>query len=102
MAEQPKKEDWVYVAIESAGNSEGYAGYRDAPSNVFYIPAFYDKDAAQDCLINLPREKGKKYEVQAVLFEALAGDAAVNGFMIFMLDKEGHVLLKIDPASATG
>jgi hypothetical protein len=102
MAEQPKKHDWVYVAVENSGDREGYAGYRDEPSNVIYIPTFYDKEAAQGCFINLPREKGRKYEIQAVLFETLASDAAGNGFLIFMLDGEGHVLLKIDPAAVTG
>jgi hypothetical protein len=102
MTEQPKKDDWVYVTVESAGNSEGYAGYRDEPTNVFYIPAFYDKDAAQSCFINFPRERGKKYEVQAVLFEALVSDAAANGFLVFMLDKDGRVLMKIDPSAVAG
>ena len=75
MAEQPKSSDWVFVA------------------------AFYKKEEAQACFINLPREKGKKYEIQAVMFEDLAKDAAVTGCLIFMLDAEGRILLKINPAT---
>ncbi len=99
MTEIPKKADWVYVAVENTAGREGFVGYRDESSDVSYIPAFYDKEAAQSCFINLPRESGKKYEIQAVLFEELARDALANTFLIFMLDAEGNVLLKIDPAT---
>lgn len=99
MAEQPKKYDWVFVAVENSGGREGFVGYRDAPSGVSYIPAFYSKEAAQACFINLPREPGKKYEIQAVFFEELIRDAVANTFLIFMLDGEGRILLKIDPAA---
>ena len=94
--------DWVYVAVENPGGKEGFVGYRDEPSGITYIPAFYDKETAQACFINLPRETGKKYEIQAVLFEELARDAAANTFLIFMLNEEGRVLLKIDPGAVPG
>ena len=96
MAEQPKKNDWVYVAVESTAGREGYVGYDDE-AGFAYIPAFYEKEAAQACFLNLPRDLGKKYEVQAVLFEELARDAVSNSFLIFMLDSEGRILLKINP-----
>jgi len=102
MAKQPKLSDWVYVAIENATGLEGFVGYRDEPSGVTYIPAFYEKETAQACFINMPREPGKKYEIQAVLFEELTRDAAANTFLIFMLDEEGRVMLKIDPADIAG
>ena len=99
MTEQPKNSDWVYVAVEGPELSAGYVAYKDESSDVCYIPVFYKKDAAQACFINLPRERGKKYEIQAVMFDVLARDAAANHFLIFMLDGEGRILLKINPAT---
>jgi hypothetical protein len=102
MADQPKNSDWVYVAVENPGGREAYVAYKDEASGISYIPVFYKKEAAQSCFINLPRERGKKYEIQAVMFDLLARDAAANTFLIFMLDVEGRVLLKIDPAAVSG
>src|SRR6056297_366230 len=97
-AKHPEKEDWVFVAVQNPGGRESFVGYADENSGVSYIPAFYKKEEAQACFINLPREAGKKYEVQAVLFEELVREAAANQFLIFMLDGEGRIHHKIDPA----
>lgn len=100
MAEQPKNSDWVFVAAEDPGAWGGrYVAYRDEAADISYVPVFYKKEDAQACFINLPREKGKKYEIQAVMFEELAKDVAADRFLIFMLDGEGRILLKIDPAT---
>jgi hypothetical protein len=98
MTAQPRKDDWVYVAVENPGGREQFVGYTDESSGVSYIPAFANKEEAQACFINMPRETGKKYEVQAVLFGELAKDAVANTFLIFMLDGEGRIRNKIDPA----
>ena len=102
MANQPEKESWVYVAVENPGGNENFVGLADDQSGIAYIPAFLSKDEAQACFINMPREPGKKYEIQAVIFEDLVRDAAANGFLIFILDKEGKILNKIDPAEIQG
>ena len=100
MAEQPKNSDWVFVAAEVTGDWAGqFVAYRDEETGISYVPVFYKKEEAQACFINLPREKGKKYEIQAVMFEDLAKDATVNSCLIFMLDADGRILLKIDPAT---
>ncbi len=100
MNKLPAKQDWVYVAVENTAGRESFVGYRDEELKVAYLPAFADKEAAQACFINLPREPGKKYEIQAVLFEELVNDAASNNFLIFMLDGEGRIQHQIDPAAA--
>jgi hypothetical protein len=60
-------------------------------------PAFHSKEEAQQCLMDLSRQKGRKYEVQAILFEELSKDAAAGDFMIFLLNENGEVLEKIKP-----
>ncbi len=101
MDKQPDPSDWVYVAVEKGSPPEVFVGYTDA-SGVSYIPAFTDKEEAQICFLNLPRQPGKKYEIQAVLLEELARDALANTFLIFLLDGEGRIQQKIDPATVSG
>jgi hypothetical protein len=47
--------------------------------------------------MDMARQKGRKYEVQAILFEELSKDAAAGGFMIFLLNENGKVLERIKP-----
>lgn len=101
MTNQPEKDSWVYVAVENPGGDEKFVGLADDKSNIAYIPAFLAKDDAQTCFLNMPREPGKKYEIQAVIFEDLANDALSNGFLIFILDNEGRILNKIDPSTVS-
>jgi hypothetical protein len=98
MADQLEKDSWVFVAVENPGGEEKFVGLADKTSDMSYIPAFLTKDEAKTCFINLPREKGKKYEIQAVLFEELAKDAAAGGFLIFLLDGDGKIINRINPA----
>jgi len=99
MVKQPEKDAWVFVAVENPGGNEKFVGYSQEDSKIAYIPTFLTKDEAQGCFINMPREPGKKYEIQAILFEDLARDAANNGFLIFILDSAGKIQNKIDPAA---
>ena len=89
-----KKDAWVFVAVQDPGGNEHFLGLHDPESDVSYIPAFKNKEDAQSCLMHLPKQKGKKYEVQAILFEDLARDALNNQFVIFLLDGEGKILEK--------
>ena len=88
---------WIWVVVQDAGGNEQFVGQHNEETNVSFIPAFYQKEDAEQCLIHIPRQKGKKYEVQAVLFEDLSQDASKNGFNIFMLSAEGDILQKIVP-----
>jgi hypothetical protein len=93
---------WVYVVVQNPGVNEQFFGLHDKDSDVSYIPAFQTKEAAQGCLLHLPTERGKKYEVHAVMFADLKTDAFGNGFLIFVLDEDGKILEKIFPDQAAG
>ena len=75
MEEKEKVEGWVYVIVCNPGTNEQFLGLYDKEKNVDFIPAFPSKDAANDCFLTLPKEKGKKYEVQAIHIEELTEDA---------------------------
>ena len=97
MKKELKPDTWVWVVVHNPGPAEEFLGQHYKDQNLSFIPAFYEKDDAQQCLIHMSTQKGDKYEVQAIFYGELAEDAAKNGFMIFMLNAEGEILEKLDP-----
>ena len=88
---------WIWVVVQNPGADEQFLGQHDQDQDESFIPAFFEKEDAQQCLIHMATKKGDKYEVQAILCGELTQDAAKNGFMVFMLDAEGKILEKIRP-----
>jgi len=97
MSKKLTQETWIWVVVQNPGPNEKFLGQHDEDQNVSFIPAFFEKDHAQQCLIHMTTQKGDKYEVQAILFGELVKDASKNSFMIFMLDADGKILKKITP-----
>jgi hypothetical protein len=87
-------EGWVWVVVQTLEGTEQYLGQHDEKADVVFIPAFNDKESAQNGLLSLKRQPRGKYEVQAVYLEELQKDAAANGFVVFILDDEGRILSK--------
>jgi hypothetical protein len=86
---------WLYVVILKTGPSEEIVGQTDIEHDISFIPAFLDKESAQQAMLHLHLEKKKKYEVQAIIYEDLARHAAENGFLVFVLNDEGKVLARL-------
>jgi len=97
MRKEIKPDSWIWVVVQNRGPYEQFLGQRYEDENVSFIPAFFEKEDAQQCLIHMTTHKGDKYEVQAIFYKELAEDAAKNGFMIFMLNADGEILEKISP-----
>jgi hypothetical protein len=91
------EDQWVWVVVQDPAEKEQFLGQHDKQDNISFIPAFHSKEEAQQCFMNMARQKGRKYEVQAILFEELSKEAAAAGFMIFLLNENGEVLEKIKP-----
>jgi len=91
------EDQWVWVVVQDPAEKEQFLGQHDKQENISFIPAFHSKEEAQQCFMNMARQKGRKYEVQAILFEELSKEAAAAGFMIFLLNENGEVLEKIKP-----
>ncbi len=92
MTEKQNNEGWVYVVVCDPDKDETFLGLYDKEKGVQYIPVFDNKDAANECFLTLPREKGRKYEIQAIHLDELKEDASENDFIIAMVDKEGNVI----------
>jgi hypothetical protein len=92
MTENEYAKDWVYVFICDPGPKETFLGLYNKEKDVNFIPAFRSKEDANDCYLDMPREKGKKYELQAVHVEELFDSASKSGFVVALVDGKGNVL----------
>jgi len=85
-------EGWLWVVVSDKEEEGHYLGLYDEEQDVNFIPAFESKEAANDCFLQLPREKGKKYEVQAVHIEELTKDAEKAGFSVAIVNGDGKIV----------
>lgn len=88
---------WVYVLVQDPGQDEKIVGQEDVELRISFIPTFLDKDSAQEAMLSIPRERGNKYELQAIIYEDLTRYAAENDFLIFVLNGDGKILDRIAP-----
>jgi len=92
MNQSKNKQGWVYAFVCNPGADESFLGLYSESNDLNFIPAFQTKEEANDCFLSLPREKGKKYELQAVHIEELTKDAENNGYAVVMVDGEGKII----------
>ena len=98
MAAKNELETWVYVVVQNPGNAEHIVGQEDAENRLAFIPAFTNKDAALQGMGKIIKDKGHRYEVQAIIFEDLIRHAAMGNFLIFFIDEDGTILKKYGPS----
>ena len=97
MKKELKPDTWVWVVVQNPGPQEQFLGQEYQDQNVSFIPAFFKKEDAQQCLVQMTTQKGDKYEAQAVLYNELVKTAAKHDFMIFILNSDGKILERIKP-----
>jgi len=97
MRKEIKPDTWIWVIVQNPGANEQFLGQHYEDQNVSFIPAFFEKEDAQQCLIHMATNKEDKYEVQALFFKELAEDAGKHDFMVYMLNADGEILEKIQP-----
>ncbi len=90
--ENADKDKWVYVFVCDPGNDESFLGLYNTDKDVNIIPAFLSKDEANDCFLTLPRQKGKKYELQAIHIEELHEVATKSDFDVALVDSDGKII----------
>ena len=90
-----KKDQWIWVIVQDPEGNEQFLGQRDESEGISFIPVFVEKDDAMQCLGRMTREKGKKYEIQAIMAEDILKNAAENGFSVYVLNSEGEPLEKL-------
>jgi hypothetical protein len=97
MSQLIKAHQWIYVVVQEPENNAQYLGQYESESDIAFIPVFLEKDHALMCLNLLVKESGKKYEVQAVMYEELVAHARSGGFKLYVLADDGTIREKIDP-----
>ena len=97
MSTEIKATSWVYVLVQNPGGAEQIVGQQDVESDIAFIPMFLDKDSAMQGALHVVKEKGRKFEIQAIIYEDLASYAAQGGFILFVLNAEGQIIEKRAP-----
>jgi hypothetical protein len=87
----------VWVVVQTMDDVEQFVGQHHTDLDIAYIPFFNAKEEAQNGLGLFKRQKGSRFEIQAIRIHELARDAAQNGFLLFHIDADGKILEKIDP-----
>jgi len=83
---------WVYVMVQNSGTNDQIVGQIDKERKINFIPTFLTKEAAQQAILFIPKQKGIKIEIQAIIYEDLSHYASNNDFLIFILDENGKIL----------
>ena len=91
------KHQWIYVVVQDPETTPQYLGQHDDQNNLSFIPIFLEKEDALMCINLMARDKHKKYEVQAVMYEELTEHAASGEFHIYVLNQNGEVIEKFNP-----
>ena len=92
------KTRWVWIIIQEPGGTEQVLGQYDEKDKISFIPFFPEKDAGLQCLNFFSRDRNKKYEVQAILFDELSRYAAAEKYMLYALNEAGEIKEKTTPA----
>jgi hypothetical protein len=92
-----KEHQWIYVVVQEPEKDAQYLGQYEPDADVAFIPVFMEKEHALMCLNLLVKDKGKKYEVQAVMFKELKEHARASGFKLYVLGDDGAIEEKITP-----
>jgi hypothetical protein len=101
MSKLIKDDQWVWVVIHGPEGNEKLLGQQDKEKDESFIPVFLEKEQALMSLNLLAREKGRKYEVQAILYEDLIARTAEREFQLFVLNGSGEVMEKISPKNVS-
>jgi spore cortex formation protein SpoVR/YcgB (stage V sporulation) len=78
--------------VQNSGTNDQIVGQIDKEKDINFIPTFLTKEAAQQAVLFIPKQKGKKIEIQAIIYEDLSRYASNNDFLIFILDENGKIL----------
>lgn len=97
MTQQIDAHSWVYVVVQNPGSDDHIVGQMDSENDISFIPMFLNKEAASQGVIHMVKEKGQKYEIQAIIYEDLEKYAMEGQFILFVIDDEGKVIDKRAP-----
>ena len=91
---------WVYVLVQNPGADEKIVGQIDPEKEITFIPAYVDKESAQQGIFEMPKKSGQKYEIQAIIYEDLEQYAGEAQSLIFFLDADGKIIEKRAPGQS--
>lgn len=88
---------WVWTIIQEPEKSAEILGQHDTTNDIKFIPTFLDKDSALICLNRFTKNESSEFEPQAIFYSDLLVYAGKNGFILYILDKNGEFIDKVAP-----
>ena len=92
MGEKEKIEGWTYVIVCDPVRMNICLDCRVKNREWISSRPFSPGMPQMTVCLTLPREKGKKYEVQAIHVDDLNETAKKNGFLVAMVDGDGNII----------
>ncbi len=89
-----EKDTWLWIIIQDPGGNEMFLGQHDEEKDILFIPAFNDKSDAINSLKLINKDDSLKYEVQAIKYGLLEEYCKENGFVVFICNGNGEIILK--------
>ena len=89
-----EKDTWLWIIVQEPGGNEMFLGQFNEEKGISFIPAFYEKDDARASLDLINKDDNLNYEVQAIKYGLLEQYCKENGFVIFICNAAGEILLK--------
>ncbi len=97
MTVEIKNDDWVWVVVVVGPiGRDQLLGQEYSEDKISFIPTFLSKEDALKCYNQLTFEEGKKYEVQAIIYEELLEYAEANGFSVYLLNDKGEIQKRVE------
>jgi hypothetical protein len=90
------KQTWVYAVFSYSGEEDKITGFQDKNGGTF-IPVLKTNKEAEVFVGYIPREPGRRYEVQAIIFEDVLNYARENGGQVYLVSEKGEILEKEAP-----
>lgn len=88
---------WVYVVVQDPDDDPQLLGQHDQQAAASFIPAFLDKGAARAWLPHMAKQAERRYEVEAMRFDAVKAYAFQHGFSVYILNEDGSLKEKAHP-----
>ena len=89
-----EKDTWLWIIVQNPGGNEMFLGQHDQEKDISFIPAFFEKNNARASIDLINKDDALTYEVQAIKYGLLETYCQENGFVVFICDSSGKVLLK--------
>ena len=101
MSKADKKQDFVWVIVETLGQEENFLGLNDTESGETFIPVTAEREQGLMLLGRLPGAvPGATRQVESIHQRRILEAAGAEGFAVYLVDEEGRFQKRLDAVKA--